>query len=178
MGMKLNLSMTFHLQTNRQSEITIQTLEDLLRACVMEFQGSWEKHLTLAEFTYTNSYQTIGTLKVVIGQIDLCKFSQIVLLKTWCVAKPSSNEATLLENINYACSQVDCRTLQKGCPCSSPDNLISHASIVMNLYYQCKGRNKWNCDFQIGFFLITYLESRNSGLISLTDPSYGDCIYE
>ncbi|XP_052178693.1 glucan endo-1,3-beta-glucosidase isoform X2 [Diospyros lotus] len=87
-------------------------------------------------------------------------------LRSWCVAKPSSDEKTLVENINYACSQVDCRVLQKGCPCFSPDNLFNHASIAMNLYYQCKGRNKWNCDF------------KNSGLITITDPSYGGCVYE
>ncbi|KAJ6314361.1 hypothetical protein OIU78_017936 [Salix suchowensis] len=68
--------------------------------------------------------------------------------KTWCVAKPSSDQATLLANINYACTHVDCQILQKGCPCFSPDSLINHASIAMNLYYQCKGRNQWNCDFQ------------------------------
>ncbi|XP_016544614.2 glucan endo-1,3-beta-D-glucosidase [Capsicum annuum] len=86
--------------------------------------------------------------------------------KTWCVAKPSSDSKTLEENINYACSQVDCRILQKGCTCSSPDNLMNHASIAMNLYYQAKGRNHWNCHFG------------NSALIVLTDPSYGSCIYE
>ncbi|XP_011045574.1 PREDICTED: glucan endo-1,3-beta-glucosidase isoform X2 [Populus euphratica] len=56
--------------------------------------------------------------------------------KTWCVAKPSSDQATLLANINYACAHVDCQILQKGCPCFSPDSLINHASIAMNLYYQ------------------------------------------
>ncbi|KAL2331253.1 hypothetical protein Fmac_018834 [Flemingia macrophylla] len=85
--------------------------------------------------------------------------------KTWCVAKPSSDQATLLANLNYACSQVDCRILQRGCPCSSPDNLMNHASIAMNLYYQSRGRNHWNCDF------------RGSGLVVITDPSYGNCIY-
>lgn len=79
--------------------------------------------------------------------------------KTWCVAKPSSDQATLLANINYACSQVDCRVMQKGCPCSSPETLINRASIAMNLYYQSRGKNHWNCDF------------RNSGLIVVTDPS-------
>ncbi|KAK1584478.1 hypothetical protein Q3G72_033349 [Acer saccharum] len=78
--------------------------------------------------------------------------------KTWCVAKPSTDEASLLANINYACSQVDCRILQKGCSCFSPDNLINHASIAMNLYYQAKGRNHWNCDFKC------------SGLIVITNP--------
>ncbi|KAL5159723.1 Glucan endo-1,3-beta-glucosidase [Glycine soja] len=85
--------------------------------------------------------------------------------KTWCVAKPSSDQATLLANLNYACSQVDCRILQKGCPCSYPDNLMNHASIAMNLYYQSRGKNHWNCDF------------RASGLVVVTDPSYGNCIY-
>ena len=57
MGTKLKFSTAFHPQTDGQSERTIQTLEDLLRACAMEFQGSWEEHLALAEFTYNNSYQ-------------------------------------------------------------------------------------------------------------------------
>ena len=47
----------FHPQTDVQSERTIQTLEDMLRACVMEFRGSWDTHLPLMEFAYNNSYQ-------------------------------------------------------------------------------------------------------------------------
>ncbi|GJS38240.1 putative ribonuclease H-like domain-containing protein [Tanacetum coccineum] len=39
-----------------QSERTIQTLEDMLRACVMDFGGSWDTHLPLIEFSYNNSY--------------------------------------------------------------------------------------------------------------------------
>ncbi|KAK1320400.1 Glucan endo-1,3-beta-D-glucosidase [Acorus calamus] len=85
--------------------------------------------------------------------------------KTWCVAKPSSDDATLLANINYACSQVDCRFMQKGCPCFYPDTLINHASAVMNLYYQSRGRNPWNCFF------------KNSAIVTVTDPSYGSCVY-
>ncbi|RWW51813.1 hypothetical protein BHE74_00041804 [Ensete ventricosum] len=82
-----------------------------------------------------------------------------LLQKTWCVAKPSSDDATLLENINYVCSQVDCSVLQRGFPCFYPDNLMSHASIAMNLYYQSRGRNPWNCFFN------------NSALVVTTDPS-------
>ena len=40
-----------------QSNRTIQTLEDLLRSCVLSWKGSWEDHLPLAEFAYNNSYQ-------------------------------------------------------------------------------------------------------------------------
>jgi hypothetical protein len=55
-GTKLNLSTTFHPQTDGQSERTIQTLEDLLRSCLLEFGGNWEDLLPLVEFN--NSHQT------------------------------------------------------------------------------------------------------------------------
>jgi len=54
---KLNLSTTFHPQTDGLSGRTIQTLEDLLGPCVLEFEGNWEDLLPLVEFTYNNSYQ-------------------------------------------------------------------------------------------------------------------------
>ena len=49
--------MAFHPQTDGQSERTIQTLEDMIKAGVMEFRGSWDTHLPLMEFAYNNSYQ-------------------------------------------------------------------------------------------------------------------------
>ncbi|KAG8501064.1 hypothetical protein CXB51_003123 [Gossypium anomalum] len=58
LGTKLNFSTAFHPQTDGQSERVIQILEDMLRCCVLEFQGSWERYLPLVEFTYNNSYQT------------------------------------------------------------------------------------------------------------------------
>ena len=57
LGTRLHFSTTFHPQTDGQSERTIQTLEDMLRAYVMEFKGSWDTHLALMEFAYDNSYQ-------------------------------------------------------------------------------------------------------------------------
>ena len=56
LGSKLKLSTAYHPQTDCQSERTIQTLEDMLRACVIDFKGSWESHLPLIEFSYNNSY--------------------------------------------------------------------------------------------------------------------------
>ncbi|GKC27340.1 putative reverse transcriptase domain, ribonuclease H-like domain, aspartic peptidase domain protein [Tanacetum coccineum] len=50
------MSTTYHPQTNGQSERTIQTLEDMLRACVIDFGSSWDRHLPLVEFSYNNSY--------------------------------------------------------------------------------------------------------------------------
>ncbi|GKD16099.1 putative reverse transcriptase domain-containing protein [Tanacetum coccineum] len=45
LGAQLDMSTTYHPQTNGQSERTIQTLEDMLRACVLDFGGSWDVHL-------------------------------------------------------------------------------------------------------------------------------------
>ena len=57
----MQFSIAFHPQTDGQSERTIQILEDMLRACVLDFQESWNKYLPLIEFAYNNSYQsTIG----------------------------------------------------------------------------------------------------------------------
>ncbi|GJR34988.1 putative reverse transcriptase domain-containing protein [Tanacetum coccineum] len=56
LGTKLNISTAYHPETDGQSERTIQTLEDMLRACVMDFDGSWDTHLPLFEFSYNNSY--------------------------------------------------------------------------------------------------------------------------
>ena len=52
----MDLSASFHLQTDGQSERTIQVLEDMLRACVVDFGGHWDKFLPLEEFSYNNSY--------------------------------------------------------------------------------------------------------------------------
>ena len=57
MGTRLTMSTTFHPQTDGQSERTIQVLEDMLRACVLDYKGSWEEHLPLVEFAYNKSYQ-------------------------------------------------------------------------------------------------------------------------
>ncbi|XP_021754615.1 uncharacterized protein LOC110719942 [Chenopodium quinoa] len=56
METKLLMSTSFHPDTDGHTERTIQTLEDMLRACVMEYQGSWEDHLDLIEFSNNNSY--------------------------------------------------------------------------------------------------------------------------
>ncbi|GKA03196.1 putative reverse transcriptase domain-containing protein [Tanacetum coccineum] len=50
------MSTAYHPETDGQSERTIQTLEDMLRACVIDFGKGWVKHLPLAEFSYNNSY--------------------------------------------------------------------------------------------------------------------------
>nr|GEU43320.1 hypothetical protein [Tanacetum cinerariifolium] len=55
-GTRLDMSTAYHPETDGQSERTIQTLEDMLRACVIDFGNGWERHLPLVEFSYNNSY--------------------------------------------------------------------------------------------------------------------------
>ena len=54
---RLNFSTSFHLQTNGQSERSIEVLDDMLQGCVMEFTGCWDRYVPLIEFAYNNSYQ-------------------------------------------------------------------------------------------------------------------------
>ncbi|GKA47686.1 putative reverse transcriptase domain-containing protein [Tanacetum coccineum] len=56
LGTRLDMSTAYHPKTYGQSERTIQTLEDMLRACVIDFGKGWEKHLPFVEFSYNNSY--------------------------------------------------------------------------------------------------------------------------
>ena len=58
LGTKLKFSTTFHPQTDGQPERLIQVLEDMLRGCVMEFSGSWDRYIPLMEFAYNNSFQS------------------------------------------------------------------------------------------------------------------------
>ncbi|GJT25618.1 putative reverse transcriptase domain-containing protein [Tanacetum coccineum] len=58
LGTRLDLSIAYHLETDGQSKRTIQTLEDMLRACVMDFGGNWDTHQPLVEFSYNNSYHS------------------------------------------------------------------------------------------------------------------------
>ena len=58
MGTKLRLSYVYHPQTDGQSERMIQSLEDLLGACVLDQGVSWSECLSLVEFTYNNSFHS------------------------------------------------------------------------------------------------------------------------
>ncbi|GKA18258.1 putative reverse transcriptase domain-containing protein, partial [Tanacetum coccineum] len=56
LGTNLDMSTAYRPQTDGQSESTIQTLEDMLHACVIDFGSSWDPHFPLVEFSYNNSY--------------------------------------------------------------------------------------------------------------------------
>ncbi|GKF92643.1 putative reverse transcriptase domain-containing protein, partial [Tanacetum coccineum] len=56
LGTQLDMSTAYHPETDGQSERIIRTLKDMLRACVIDFEKGWDKHLPLVEFSYNNSY--------------------------------------------------------------------------------------------------------------------------
>ncbi|GJY31989.1 reverse transcriptase domain-containing protein [Tanacetum coccineum] len=58
LGTQLDMSTAYHPETDGQSERTIQTLENMLRAFVIDFGNVWDRHLPLVEFSYNNSYHT------------------------------------------------------------------------------------------------------------------------
>jgi len=58
LGTQLRMSSAYHPQTDGQSERTIQSLEDLLRSCVLDHMENWNDVLPLVEFTYNNSYHS------------------------------------------------------------------------------------------------------------------------
>jgi hypothetical protein len=71
LGTHLIHSSAYHPQTDGQIERVNQILEDMLRACVMEYPGSWDKNLPWAEFSYNNSYQEslkMAPFKVLYGR--------------------------------------------------------------------------------------------------------------
>ena len=64
MGTTLHFSTTFYPQTDEQSERIIQILENMLRACVLDFKLDWERYLSLIEFFYKNSFQKIIEIRL------------------------------------------------------------------------------------------------------------------
>ncbi|GJV50149.1 putative reverse transcriptase domain-containing protein [Tanacetum coccineum] len=71
LGTNLDMSTAYHPQTDGQSERTIQTLEDMLRACAIDFRKGWVNHFPLVEFSYNNSYHAsikAATFEALYGQ--------------------------------------------------------------------------------------------------------------
>ncbi|CAA0395444.1 unnamed protein product [Arabidopsis thaliana] len=90
-----------------------------------------------------------------------------VSAKTWCVANPSAASTQLQTNIDWLCSQGNpgCVLIGPGGACFEPNNVINHASFVMNDYYQLQGSTEEACNFS------------GSGRIIDTNPSYARCVY-
>nr|GEZ33790.1 putative reverse transcriptase domain-containing protein [Tanacetum cinerariifolium] len=87
LGTQLDMSTVYHLETDGQSERTIQTLEDMLRACVLDFGKGWDKHLPLVELLYNNNYHT-GIKAAPFKALYRCKCRSPI-----CWAEKSLNKA-------------------------------------------------------------------------------------
>ncbi|KAL0380532.1 UNVERIFIED_CONTAM: hypothetical protein Sangu_0117500, partial [Sesamum angustifolium] len=64
-----------HPQKDGQLERTIQTLEDMMRSCVIEFRGNWDDHRVLMKFAYTNSFRSsisVAPYKTLYGRKCRC----------------------------------------------------------------------------------------------------------
>ncbi|KAF8396785.1 hypothetical protein HHK36_018417 [Tetracentron sinense] len=82
--------------------------------------------------------------------------------KMWCVAKSGASDHALQANIDFVCSSgVDCKPIQAGGACFNPNTIRSHASYIMNAYYQTSGRHNFNCDFS------------HTGVLTSSNPSGG-----
>lgn len=88
-----------------------------------------------------------------------------VSAQQWCVPTLSATDAELQANIDWGCStgEVDCGPIQPGGNCYDPNTLSSHATFVMNAYFQSHGQIQKACNFN------------NTGQIVTTDPSHGSC---
>ncbi|GJX87737.1 putative reverse transcriptase domain-containing protein [Tanacetum coccineum] len=89
------MSTAYHPETDRQSERTIQTLEDMLRASVIDFGKGWERHLSLVKFSYNNSYHasikadTIDALYVDSVQVSPVLLAEVGVCSTYF--RPENN---------------------------------------------------------------------------------------
>ncbi|KAL3647323.1 hypothetical protein CASFOL_008291 [Castilleja foliolosa] len=86
--------------------------------------------------------------------------------KKWCVPKPGASDSALQKNLDYVCSlDIDCKPINAGGACFTPNTVRDHASFAMNSYYHAKGLFDYNCDFS------------GTALVTTTDPSTGTCKY-
>nr|GEX15825.1 reverse transcriptase domain-containing protein [Tanacetum cinerariifolium] len=150
LGTQLDMSTAYHPQTDGQSKATIQTLEGMLRACVIDIDKGWDIHLRLIEFSYNNSYHTsikAALFKALYG----CKYRLLV-----CWAEVEDAQLTSLEIIHETTEKI---IQNKKCIQAARDRQKSYAD-----------RRRKPLDFQVGDNVMlkrerfmNYLEEQTDG---------------
>ncbi|GJU22300.1 putative reverse transcriptase domain-containing protein [Tanacetum coccineum] len=159
LGTRLDMSTAYHPQTDGQSERTIQTLEDMLRACVIDFGGSWDVHLPLAEFSYNNSYHTASetTDKVVIikERLQAARDRQ----KSYADNRRKSLEFEgHLRFLRYIRKQIE--------PGKPKEEIYSNSKIVQVI------KTYWELGHEHKFITEIVARRANDCIVSITEPDY------
>nr|GEX19389.1 reverse transcriptase domain-containing protein [Tanacetum cinerariifolium] len=118
LGTQLDISTAYHPQTDGQSKRTIQTLEDMLQACVIYFGKGWERHLPLVEFSYNNIYHAgikAAPLEALYGR--KCK-------SPVCWAKVGDVQLTRLEIIHETTEKIVQIRQRLQAKCLSDESLV------------------------------------------------------
>nr|GFB16318.1 putative reverse transcriptase domain-containing protein [Tanacetum cinerariifolium] len=100
LGTKLDMSTAYHPETDGQSERTIHTLKDMLRACVIDFGGSWDRYFPLVEFSYNSSYH---------ASIKAAPFEALYGRKCWspvCWSEVGDSQLTGLKIIRQTTEKI------------------------------------------------------------------------
>nr|GEW34473.1 putative retroelement [Tanacetum cinerariifolium] len=121
------MSTAYHPQSDGQSERTIQTLEDMLRAYVIDFGKGWERHLPLVEFFYNNSYH--GSVKAAPFEKGVIRFEKQGNLNPWYIGPfkildrigPVAYKLELPEELSNVHSTFHASNLKK---CLSDESLV------------------------------------------------------
>nr|GEW91247.1 retrotransposable element Tf2 [Tanacetum cinerariifolium] len=96
-GTRLKFSTAFHPQTDGQTERTIQTLEDMLRSCALEWTGNWDDYICLVEFAYNNSWHASIKLNVTDNVNDVMRLQALVDKKKVIIIEATIRDALRLD---------------------------------------------------------------------------------
>ncbi|KAD5960518.1 hypothetical protein E3N88_11990 [Mikania micrantha] len=134
MGSKLLINMTYRPQTDGQSEMNIQTLEDMLQACAVDYEGNWNKHKPLAKFSYNNSYHS---------SIDMAPFEMLYGRKyrtPICWGELGQKELGNLEVVRATTERLE--------------QIKPRMKVAQNRQKSYADKRRWPIEFQVGDMVL------------------------
>nr|GFB52945.1 putative reverse transcriptase domain-containing protein [Tanacetum cinerariifolium] len=125
LGTDICMSNAYHPETDGQSERTLQTLEDMLRACVIDFGKGWVKHLPLAEFSYNNK---VGESQLTGPELIQENDEKIILIKQKIQAVQDRQKSYANRKRKPTKFEIGDRVMLKVSPWKGVVDLVSSAS--------------------------------------------------